>query len=341
MPPQENDLDGAGGKDMRHESQQLASSSPKSNSSMTVISFILAVFALALAYSYPRWIATNNPVRVVDTVAAVLLSFQNHLFGLGWYLAPITTSLLLVLGGTIPNRAGKGEDHIIRHPNKSSRWPTRAFATLRMLDPILVWWLLQQPNMMPMQMLEGRKLLLVGMVAVGALRHAFWVTYINRNEWNWELAITVGIFNNWFDWTHAKCLLRHLADNNSTSSVTDEIGRLEWVGVIFFVVGGFFETFSEWQRRKFKDDLGNKGKLYRGGLFAYARHINYFGYILWRTGIGLVSGPPFTLSYGLYHATDFYLRAIPMLQNHMQAKYGDQWTEYTKQTKSVFIPGVL
>jgi len=184
----------------------------------------------------------------------------------------------------------------------------------------------------------GEGALLVGMVAVGALRHAFWVQCINLNEWNWELTIIVAVGNNWIDFTHAKCLLKRLAEFEGNDG---GVGSLAWIGVVLFVIGGVLETHSERQRRKFKDDPSSKGRLYTEGLFAHARHINYFGYILWRTGLGFVSGPPYTLSYGVYHAIDFYIRAIPLLQNHMQSKYGDQWTEYTKQTRSALIPGIL
>ena len=253
----------------------------------------------------------------------------HRVLALGWYLAPIVSSLLFL--GSM--KANLNSDHIQRYPNKSGRWPTLAFSAMRMLDPLLVGWLLWPT------MTSTNALLLLGMVTVGAVRQAFWITCINLNEWNWELSIIVAIFNNWCDWTHAKCLLKRLTESGSSDD--DNVSLATCVGVVFFVIGSFLETCSEVQRRRFKDDPNNKGKLYTGGLFAYARHINYLGYILWRMGLGFVSAPPFTLSYGLYHAVDFYVRAIPLLQNHMQSKYGNQWTEYTKQTKSVLIPGIL
>jgi hypothetical protein len=56
--------------------------------------------------------------------------------------------------------------------------------------------------------LRPREWLFTGIVAVGALRHVFWASVLNATEWNWELALNVSLINNWFDWTHAQCLLR-------------------------------------------------------------------------------------------------------------------------------------
>ena len=58
------------------------------------------------------------------------------------------------------------------------------------------------------------------------------------------------------------------------------------------------------------------------------------------TGIGLVTAPPHTLAFGLYHAIDFRLRAIPLLDAHMEAKYGDEWRSYASRTKRL-VPFVL
>ena len=53
-----------------------------------------------------------------------------------------------------------------------------------------------------------------------------------------------------------------------------------------------------------------------------------------------MTAPPHTLAYGVYHAIDFRLRAIPLLAGHMEAKYGDAWRSYTSRTKRL-IPFVL
>eukprot|EP00586_Coscinodiscus_wailesii_P016919 CAMPEP_0172509740 /NCGR_PEP_ID=MMETSP1066-20121228/222693_1 /TAXON_ID=671091 /ORGANISM="Coscinodiscus wailesii, Strain CCMP2513" /LENGTH=177 /DNA_ID=CAMNT_0013288367 /DNA_START=401 /DNA_END=934 /DNA_ORIENTATION=+ len=177
-------------------------------------------------------------------------------------------------------------------------------------------------------------MIFIVMVGIGALRHVFWVNRINRNEWSWKLAIPVGLVNNWFDWTHAQCRLLRGRD--------DGIGPLSILGITAFGCGSVIETVSEVQRRNFKMRPENDNEIYKDGLFARARHVNYFGYILWRTGLGLVSGPPYTLSYSVYHAVDFYYRAIPLLAKHMEESMGEEkWEEYKRETKYVLIPGIL
>lgn len=58
------------------------------------------------------------------------------------------------------------------------------------------------------------------------------------------------------------------------------------VGSAMYVVGLGIEWMAEQQRYIFKRDPESKGKVYTGGLFGAARHVNYFGYALWRTGYG-------------------------------------------------------
>jgi hypothetical protein len=69
----------------------------------------------------------------------------------------------------------------------------------------------------------------------------------------------------------------------------------------------------------FKKDRKNKGKVYDAGLFGLSRHINYFGYTLWRTGYALAAGGwtwgAVTASFFVY---DFNFRAIPVLQHYLE-----------------------
>ena len=84
----------------------------------------------------------------------------------------------------------------------------------------------------------------------------------------------------------------------------------------------------------------NTGKLCTSGLWSRAAHINYAGYVLWRTGIGMVSAPPWSIAYGIAHLLDFRLRAVPLLRRHMRARYGDEWDAYAAKT-AVIVPGLL
>ncbi len=81
------------------------------------------------------------------------------------------------------------------------------------------------------------------------------------------------------------------------------------------------ETVCELPRKVFKSNPANKGKLYTGGFFAYARHINFGAYLLWRVGLatfcgGLGWGVMVTL-YFLYY---FGNTGVPDIDRHMSAK---------------------
>ena len=246
--------------------------------------------------------------------------------GTGWDLVPLSVLIVFVVFSVIPKRR-KGEDHIIR--NRRPRvWPPRVFALLRILNPIMCYWLLHSNRT-----LSPKDWGFVIMLAVAAVKQGYWAIFQNKNDFVWKLTIVVFLFNFVVDWTYAQCLLRR--------GPNQPVDPIAWIGISMFVFGIVVETYADEQREAFKSDPRNAGKVFTGGLFRYARHINYLGYISWRGGLGMVSGPPYTLAFALFHAIDFYFRAIPLLQMHMHRKYGKAWEGYTQSTKSVLIPGVV
>jgi len=60
-----------------------------------------------------------------------------------------------------------------------------------------------------------------------------------------------------------------------------------YFGIFLFVLGSLVETGAEMGRKRFKSDPGNKGRLYMEGLFGSARHVNFGGYLAWRTGLAV------------------------------------------------------
>ena len=270
-------------------------------------SLVLAIIAtggLAERAIFPAYFRSYTPERHID------LSPSR-----GWAFAPSITSAIIVAGVTLPNRAS-GKDHIVRH-HKRRPWPTRVFSFLRLCDPISCAALLRRRAMTP------RDCVFLGMSAIGALRHWLWASKINLNNWTWELAVSVAVFNWWFDWTHAQNLLRRQSLR---------LGGAAYAGIACFVAGSCIESVAELQRRKFKEAADNPAfkkafkkaaggglytstGLYTGGLFRYATNVNYLGYILWRTGIGLVTAPPYTLA---CVARGFRIRAHAKLSRMQQ-----------------------
>ncbi|KAG6828620.1 hypothetical protein H0H92_007265 [Tricholoma furcatifolium] len=113
------------------------------------------------------------------------------------------------------------------------------------------------------------------------------------------------------------------------------------VGTTAFVAGTLIELVSELQRKYFKKDPKNKGKNYSGGLFSLSRHINYTGHILMRGGYALAAGG--WIWGGIITAVfarDFAVRAIPILDDYCQKRYGDSWSEYKRAVPYKLIPGL-
>lgn len=102
-----------------------------------------------------------------------------------------------------------------------------------------------------------------------------------------------------------------------------ELFQNPWVaaGTALYVTGILTETISELQRSAFKKDETNKGKPYAGGLFGLARHINYTGYTLWRTGYALTAaGPAWAAVKAAFFTWDFSQRAIPILDRYCSGR---------------------
>ena len=111
------------------------------------------------------------------------------------------------------------------------------------------------------------------------------------------------------------------------------------IGVSLFLVGISAEQISELQRKRFKADPANKDRNYIGRLFSFARHINYGSYAVWRTGLILTSGNHYLRgAQFLSQIWDFTSRAVPILDAHCGAKYGDGWKQYKQDVPYILYP---
>jgi steroid 5-alpha reductase family enzyme len=87
---------------------------------------------------------------------------------------------------------------------------------------------------------------------------------------------------------HQTCILETVPSRTAASaSVEPHIERSDRhsnLVLSLFCLGSLIETASELGRKNFKSKPENKGKLYTGGFFAFARHVNFGGYAMWRIG---------------------------------------------------------
>lgn len=202
-------------------------------------------------------------------------------------------------------------DMILRGVKQGNALGTGLFLGLRSLDPFLQYGILAQGvgsrlihflggetlaqgppvitnTLLDRLALSPYRLIILAMAVGSAVKQNYWLVGISQEEFPASSAITVSIFNTVFNSINTllfTCSLTSASVNGEHFPQTPLM-----VGSALYALGIFTETFSEWQRKQFKDDRANKGKVYEGGLFGLARHINYTGYVLWRAGYAMASG---------------------------------------------------
>ncbi|QDS68584.1 hypothetical protein FKW77_000652 [Venturia effusa] len=189
--------------------------------------------------------------------------------------------------------------------------------------------------------LSPYRLIILAMAAGSSIKQIYWILGTSEEEFPPGAALSVVAYNTIFNSVNSLAFTTAVASASLSSSETFPQTPL-LVGCALYIVGILTEAISETQRRNFKRDPKNKGKVYTGGLWSIARHINYTGYSLWRAGYTLAcsgwGGGAFVaaLLFG-----DFNFRAIKVLDEYCAPKYGAQWTEYKRKTPYKLIPGLL
>ncbi|UAY55202.1 methyltransferase family protein [Arachidicoccus terrestris] len=112
---------------------------------------------------------------------------------------------------------------------------------------------------------------------------------------------------------------------------------LDFGAVILFIVGSILNTGGEIMRDKWKKKPENKGRLYTGGFFRYARHINYFGDLLWVIGYAIISGNYYAVIIPVILFCFFAFYNAPLLDQYLKNKYGKAYERYANKTK-MLIP---
>jgi steroid 5-alpha reductase family enzyme len=62
------------------------------------------------------------------------------------------------------------------------------------------------------------------------------------------------------------------------------------IRTVDYIIGLSGEIISETQRKEFRDDPKNTGKLYTVGLFYFARYVNYGSNLIWRVVYAVARG---------------------------------------------------
>jgi steroid 5-alpha reductase family enzyme len=102
-------------------------------------------------------------------------------------------------------------------------------------------------------------------------RYRKWREESGKNWW-WFSFFKVFLLQGFLMWIISVPLL--------AAQVSPLPGRLIWLdylGLLAWGVGFFFEAVGDWQLSRFKAEPANKGQLLKTGVWRYTRHPNYFG----------------------------------------------------------------
>jgi protein-S-isoprenylcysteine O-methyltransferase Ste14 len=172
-----------------------------------------------------------------------------------------------------------------------------------------------------------RRWLVFGAAFVYFLRVLITAFYLLKRKMGWGEAVLIAV------WIAIIDLLFALLGGCNPRAV----GLATWLGVILYAGGSFLNTGSELQRKKWKEQPGNKGHLFTGGFFRYSMHINYFGDELLFTGYAVLTGQAWALLVPLVMLAGLLFFNIPELDRHLGAHYGAEFEAYARCTRR-FVP---
>lgn len=172
-----------------------------------------------------------------------------------------------------------------------------------------------------------RRILLFITSTILFLRWGLTNFYLLKRNMSWAEIIIVSM----------ELLMIHTSYSILGGQVSSSVGICEYIGIGLFVIGSYLNTGSEIMRLHWKKDPHNKGKIYDKGLFRYSMHINYFGDVVWATGMALISGSIWIFLIPLYMSCGFIFLHIPRLDKYLKERYGAHYENYASKTKK-FVP---
>lgn len=172
-----------------------------------------------------------------------------------------------------------------------------------------------------------RNILILSCMSIYFLRFLFTLFVFFQRKLYWIEALLIANIMPW--------IFPYIAYKSGDYAGT--IGWIEIIGIILYLSGSFLNTASEYFRFKWKQKKENTAHLYTGGLFKYARNINYFGDIVLFGGLAIVAHQIQLLIIPISMASIFVVILIPLKESYLKDKYGNEYISYAANSK-MLIP---
>lgn len=118
-----------------------------------------------------------------------------------------------------------------------------------------------------------------------------------------------------------------------------ELGILDFLGILLWLVGFLFEAGGDMQLARFKKDPDNRGKILDQGFWKYTRHPNYFGdsCLWWGYGLICLGGGSYIPLYGPVLMTLLIIRVsgVVLLEKTLK-ETRPGYKEYAARTSAFF-----
>jgi len=174
--------------------------------------------------------------------------------------------------------------------------------------------------------------LLLAMGWMCAARQSYWAVAISREAFPLKLTFANAGYNFVVDLMWTMFAVRQ------TSA---ELTWMQFVAIPLCIAGSIIETLADLQRKWWKDNQKNDGKLLTSGLYTLCQNPNYFGYLLWRIAFGLATGSYIAALLSLHNIPDFLTVSIPQKEKYMKEKYGGQYESTGFNKRAKLIPFIL
>ncbi|PVH71758.1 hypothetical protein DL98DRAFT_563810 [Cadophora sp. DSE1049] len=236
---------------------------------------------------------------------------------------------------------------------RSSPLGTTLFLTVRTLDPLLQYSILAKGLALPLLTtinapllspsshppfdfgMPLRSLVIIAMAVGSSLKQNYNLAFISEQEMPASAGLTIPLFNTLFNSLNSILSLTTAATAFTPAFLTAEndngVSPLLVLSSAAYLLGILTELGAEWQRREFL----------WGGLFGWARHVNYGAYTVWRAAYAMLGGGwVWGVVVGGFFAGDFVGRGVPVLDGYCEGRYGAAWVEYKKKVPYKLWPGI-